>query len=225
MKNAFASAKVAPVAPKAKKSKAEEVVIVGLRDLAALDAAMKAMKSLKETIEADVKEAEKAYFVQKGVETGVRPLNFTGVEDFASSSVQLRVRGENSPLSDEEVALCEEYEIPLNTVTMVEETFIINPAYLDSGILAKVGEAIAKVKGVPEDFILKQESVSKKVANDESIKALFATKDENKISSLFSIVGTLANRLTVGDKIAEAMEVVRKMVTGDADKKKEEEAA
>jgi hypothetical protein len=42
---------------------------------------------------------------------------------------------------------------------------------------------------------------------------------------LFSIVGTLANRLTVGDKIAEAMEVVRKMVTGDADKKKEEEAA
>jgi hypothetical protein len=214
--NVFAKAQAA--APAAKKTKKDDKVVVtiaGLEELAAIDAAMKSLKAIRETLESDVKTAMKDQFVNTGIKAGKRPENFKGNEGIASASCELRARASNSPLSADEVALLAKYEIPTQTVDTVTETFIINPKYLnDSALLEKVGNAIGKIKDVPEDFIQKQNAVSKTIVAEGALDVLFAKNDANLVSTLLGTVGVLALKPTIGDKVKEAMSLVSKLLFG-----------
>jgi len=207
--NAFKTAKPVVAAPKAKKADTKPVVeIKGLEELAAIEAVIKSLSALKETLEADVKTGMKAVFVETGMKAGKRPENFKGQEGIALASCELRKRSSASVLSEKEEQLFAEHNIPTDTITTQVETFIINPAYINDGaLLERVGNAIGKVKGVPEDFIQKQEAVTKTVTTDASLDALFTLKDANVVSTMLSMVGTLALKPTIAD-MKKALEIV-----------------
>ncbi|RYD46472.1 MAG: hypothetical protein EOP83_29620, partial [Verrucomicrobiaceae bacterium] len=103
-------------APKAsKKDTKAKIDIDGLANLAALDAVIKALTALKVTMEADVKSAVGAEFIQAGCALKKRPENFVGVDAAetaegddtfgATASCELRIRSTNSPLSEDEQKL------------------------------------------------------------------------------------------------------------------------
>jgi len=207
--NPFANAKVIAAVKSTKKDDKKKVQIDGLNTLANIDAVMKALKAMRDTVEVDIKTAQKDYFVAEAVRTGTRPDNFRGIDGNASASCELRTRGTNSPLNPEEVKLCKEYGLPTATETSVQETFIINPEYLGNGaLLERVGAAIAKVKDIPEDFIKKQEAVSKTVVDAKALEVLCATKDANKISTLLGVVGVLALKVGGDVDMANALKTV-----------------
>ena len=222
MSNVFATAPKVAAKPKAKKADtSDRVLIAGLEELASIDAAMKSLKAMKDTVEAEVKMHQKAHFVEAGLAAGKRPANFKGYEGIAVASCELRARSSASPLSEEEQALLEEHGIPVTKVDTTVETFIINPQYLnDSALLEKVGNVIGKIKDLPADFIMKQEAVSKYIVAEDGLDKLFALPLEkgnpdlaaanraNLVSTLIPIVGTLAIKPTIGDKMKEAMEYV-----------------
>lgn len=216
--NVFAKAQpaAAPAAKKPGKVEKPTIKITGLEELAAIDAVMKSLKALRETVEVDVKRAQREHFITEGMKIGRRPENFKASEGIATASCELRARGSNSPLSDDEQAALKPYGIPTETVESVKETYIINPAYFNDGdLLQRIGAAIGKVKGVPEDFIQKQEAVSKVIVSEGALDKLFAIKEKAVITALFNTVGGLAIKPTVGDKVREALQIVQGVVFPD----------
>ena len=212
-KNAFASAQAVPVpAAKAKKEKIK-AKIIGLEDFAALDAIINSLTTLRSTAEENVKDGMTQYFVANGTKTGKRPENFEGYEGIATASCELRKRSSRSGLTDWDVATLTENGIPFTEESDRTETYVINPQYLDdSALLEKVGKAIAKVPGVPDDFIQFQAATKKRVTTDETLNVVFTLKDADKISMLLKICGTLAIKSKVSDTTT-ALEIVRAMIT------------
>ncbi|CAM6055321.1 unnamed protein product [Sphagnum tenellum] len=210
MANVFTNAPAAPAPKKsAKKADKATVPVVALEEFGSISAVIKTLKTMLDTIETEVKTGMKEHFVKEGQKSKKRPENFKGVDGFVTASCELRARSSASHLSGAEQELLEKYKIPTETVKSQEETFIVNPAYANDGaLLQKVGDAIGKIKDLPADFILKQEAVSKVIVADTALDFLFANQtDTNVLSTLVSIVGTLAIKPTVGD-MAEALEIV-----------------
>lgn len=209
MANMFATAKEAPSSPKGKGKKEKlKVAIKGLEDLATIKYAMDALKGLYETVDADVRNQVKAWFIKTGGESKSQPENPEGDEGNGRASLQLRKRSSRSVLTDTEIALAKEFGLPLETQTDVAETFIINPEYAnDQALLEKVSKALAKVPGLPEDFILKQTGKTTTVFADNAITALFATGDMDKITAAIGMVGTFAVGPKVKDQLKAAARV------------------
>jgi len=208
MANVFTTAKPAPSAAKAKKGDDKvKIEIVGLEDYAVIDAAIKALETLKRTVRAEIDLAAKAHFIETGVALKKRPENFKGFEGISEASCELKARASTSPLSEDEQKLMEVAKLPMTTIRTVEETFIINPKYLNDGkMLERVGTAIGKLKDVPEDFIQKQEEVSKVVVAEGALDALFAKADKEVATQLLLVCGVLAVKPKVSDtKAALAM--------------------
>jgi hypothetical protein len=205
----FSTAKkiAAPKAPK-KDTKAQ-VAIDGLATLASIDAVMKSLAALKATVESDVKSAMAVEFVTTGCAIKKRPENFRGTDEGASASCELRIRSSASALSEDEQKLYAEAGIGTKTVVSTIETYVINPEYKDNGdLLALVEKKLKGIKGIPEDFIMFQEGVSKTVAADDALDVLFTLPAE-KARDLLPIVGTLAVKPKLDtDDVAEAFKVV-----------------
>ena len=213
MANPFSTAKVAPsTASEAKKDKKTRVEIKALENLAVVHGLMKSLRTMEATLMAEVKDGvQKEYFITTGAKTHRRPDNFIGFEGIGSASCELRARSSASGLSETEQALCVEYGIPTETVSDTIETYIINPTYFnDSAMLEKVGAALSKVKGLPEDFIQKQEAKSKVVIAENGLDVLF-TKSEDTIRTMLGVVGTLAIKLTVSN-MEQAVEKVKTLL-------------
>lgn len=174
----FATAKTltAPKTAKAK-SKAEEIELSGLEDYALIDALIKNLEALKSGIEDKVKSDARELFLIAADKAEKKPANFRGVDGTAEASVELRKRSTRSVLTEEEVAEFELNDIPVEKIVDVSETFVINPAYAnDSALLGKIEGAMKKVKGLPEDFIMKQEGSTRWVVSDETVDAVFTRK-------------------------------------------------
>jgi len=201
---------------KAKKSDRPEVSIADLEDFAALDAAIKSMTALKAILEGNIKASMKVHFVEAGCETKSRPVNFRGIDGNASASCELRARSSASTLSAEEQELLTKFNIPMRTDTVVAETLVINPAYLgNADLLAKVQKALNGVKDIPDDFILKQDGVSKTVVDGDALEVLFAKGDEDIAAVLLPVVGTLAIKPVLADS-ALAYGIVSKLLAANA---------
>jgi len=95
------------------------------------------------------------------------------------------------------VTLLIERGIPYDTVEARAETFVINPAYANDGaLLGKIDKALKGVKGLPEDFILKQEGVTSHVVSDESILTMYAKEQARELVDTLctlAVKPTLAN--------------------------------
>lgn len=169
--NMFAKAKVieAPVKP-GKKDDKSEVRISGLEDYAIVTNLVKSLTAVQNTVGEEVKQEMRKIFANNRK----RPENFRGVDGKASASCELRKRSSTSPLNDAEVELLERNDIPYDTLPVVEERFVINPAYADDqDLLERISAALSKVKGLPEDFILLQKGSAKKVVSDKTIEKVF----------------------------------------------------
>jgi hypothetical protein len=180
-------------APAAKGRKVEvaEIEVKGMERLAALDAAIKTLQALKEAEEVSVKAVMAAHWITEGTEKKDRPANFNGIEGAAKGSCQLKSRAVSSGLSDDEQKLLAANNIPFGTNVKTEAAFLINPKYTnDMAIQAVVEEALSSVT-LPDDFLLKQEEISVKVATDESIKEVFQ-KSAATAELLLPVVTTMA---------------------------------
>lgn len=190
----------APKATKVSKKKQKvEKDIDGLEGLAAVNALIKTLETVKESLDSQVKEQMVDHFITEGNAIGRRPENFNGKEGAASGSLQLKVRSSRSKLSEDEQQRLDAANIPYETVTKVEETFIINPAYAqDEELLEKVGGVLEGIEGIPADFIQHQAGVETTVANEDSLNAVFALT-EDAARDLLPIVGVLATRVGINE--------------------------
>lgn len=195
MTNIFAKAKAtAPAAPQKKSSKPEKakVTLPGLEKYAAVCSVFKSLKAVVDTMAADVKSRMVSEFIDEGMKLKRAPDSFDGMEGTATASCQLRLRSSSSPLSIDDKELLDSKGIPVGENDKVEETFIINPKYAnDQTILEAVSKALAKVKGLPEDFIQHQKQ-SVFVATKDSVDAVFKLEDRNEIAILLPLVTTPA---------------------------------
>jgi hypothetical protein len=211
--NLFATATTAPVKKSAKKGAKAEVQIAGLEVYAALDAAYKTIEALKVSARENIDAQIQAYFVREGAALKAQPANFRGIDSDASASCELRKRSSRSFLNEQEVQLLGEAGIPFETIQDKPETFIINPTYLaDTTLMNKVGEVLGTVKGIPIDFIQKQEAKTTTVVSDESLAALFQ-KTLADIETLLPVLATTAVKPTLAaDKTAEALRLVAEKI-------------
>jgi adenosyl cobinamide kinase/adenosyl cobinamide phosphate guanylyltransferase len=217
MANLFGKAKAIEITkPAAKKDTKELVNLTGLEELAQIDAAIKALTSMKKTVEADVKAEAFDHFFDKVVETHKRPDNFRGVEGIATASIEFRKRSTTSPITEEEMPLFVDNKIPLETIVTVQKLFGINPAYANNdALLEKVSAALEGI--VPDDFIVVQEEVSKKVVSEEAMDAVFAAKRPNfELVKAISVMA-IKPKLEKTD-LPAIMEALSKMMTTSDDK-------
>lgn len=191
----------------------------GLLDYAVLSAAEKAIKAIKEVQGSKVKGQMRSFFVQEGNEKKRKPENYKGIDPdgIATASLQLRKRGEQRPLSDEEIENLKEEGIPFDEVVVVPETFIVNPKYKDDAVLkAKLNEALGKVAGLPSDFLLRQPGVTKVVISEDTENALFKLPTV-KVRLLLDTVFELAIRSSIDSEKMDTAEIftrAKKLVIG-----------
>jgi hypothetical protein len=199
----FSNAPVAEAKKPAKaKAKTEYVPTPGLELFAALCAVEKNILAQKAVVRTDIDATAMERFIDEGMRRGVLPESYKGAEGKATGSIQLRCRSSASGLSEDEQALLEENNIPLDRNVQREETFIINPAYADlsdeqnAAMLQKVELALSKL-GLPADFIQRQTAVEKVIATEESINAVFKLKDRATVEALVPLVTCQALRPTL----------------------------
>lgn len=202
MTGMFSTAKKIEAKPTAKAKKEKlQVQLAGLSDLAKLDALIKAATAMKATIETDIKTAGFDKFME--LAGGTRPTSFEGTDGDATASVELRKRGTNSALNDDEVALLQEAGIVPFKQVVTNGLFAINPKYAeDKTLLGKVEKALGKI--VPEDFIVQQEEVSKLVVSDEILDEAFRTA---KAPAVLAVMTTMALK----PKLSEAYDMAQLM--------------
>ncbi len=194
----FANAKTVPVkAPKNKKPEVETLEVEGLEDLAAIDAVIKSLTAMKSAIGEGIKTGHMTtHFVEKGIEIKKRPANYRGTDGAASASLELRNRASNINLTEAEQELCEKHNIPTVTNEETTETFIFNPIYLTNGeLMGKIEAALKKVKGLPEDIIMRQPGVTTVSLDRDALDVLF-TKEEAIVRDLLPVLGVLAIKPT-----------------------------
>ena len=182
-----------------------EIEIQGLEDYAVIDSLIKSLEAVKDSYSEPVKSQAREVFLEG--DGGRKPANFRGTDGIAEASIELRKRSTRSTLSDEEVALLTANDVPFEVVEDVTEAYVINPAYLgDSALLAR----IEKVKGLPEDFILKQEQVARRVVSDDSVNTVFSKGLAKELLDVVTVLAIKAKLNAPADK--KAIELVKKIL-------------
>jgi hypothetical protein len=193
----FSTAKtIAPKATAAKKVTKAQHEISGISDLALLHALIASATAMAKSIET------------KG---GTRPSSFEGLDGVATCSVEMRKRGTNSALSDDEVKTLRKAGIEPFSQVITQELFAINPKYAEnSELLGKVEKALGKI--VPEDFIVKQEGVSKFVVSDEMLDTAFKQADTDAVLSIMTTMALkpkLSEAYDMANLITDTMKVMQ----------------
>lgn len=206
----FSTAKTiaAPKTAKAKKEKLE-IAMPRLQQLAEIKALMASLEGVAKTLEGELKGSGFEQFLEMAGTT--RPESFRGIDGMASASIEMRKRGTNSALNDDEIKTLREFGIEPFEQTITTEMFGINPEYAgDAKLMAKVETALTKVAGLPEDFIIKQEGRSKFVVSDEMLAAGF----EKKQRAAIEIMTTMAikPKLEEGYPMESLFENVKEIV-------------
>jgi hypothetical protein len=184
----FSTAKTiaAPKTAKAKKEKLE-IAMPQLQQLAEIKALMASLEGVAKSLEGELKSSGFEKFLEMAGSS--RPESFRGVDGMASASIEMRKRGTNSALNEDEIATLKQLGIEPFEQTITTEMFGINPEYAaDAKLMAKVETALSKVTGLPSDFIVKQEGRSKFVVSDEMLTAGF----EKKHRAAIEIMTTMA---------------------------------
>lgn len=207
--------------PKKKGGKVDnkvERVISDLEALAIINAAQDNLEAVGNTLEKSVKAQMRDIFIGEGLKVDKRPDNFRGIERTASASCELRKRGANSPLNDLEIAAFKKAGIDTETITIVPERFIINPAHAgNQELLAKISAALQGVEGIPADLFQKQVAEVKVCVPEAALDQLFRLKaDEDtpeeqvfaertdKVGRLFDSVCVLALKTKVEEDVNPA---------------------
>lgn len=222
----FAKAKTLETkAVKPKGSNKTEIAMAGVQSLAEVQAMMKSLAAIAKTMETDIKEAGFGHFLE--MDTKVRPESFKAIDGDATSSVQMRKRGANSPLNEDQVEVLQKIGLTPKKDVVQIELFGINPVYAkDVKMMDKVSKALEKI--VPEDFFVHQQEVSKEVVDDALLDAAFALKhgsNDRKIALQLCTTMALAPRLNEDYDMSKLAENVTKLLAVDEEQIVEMEAA
>jgi hypothetical protein len=194
---------------KGKKKERRSILLSGVRKLAHLDAIIKAATSAKAVMESLVQDEVREEFEKEIERTGgMKPESFDAREGEAVINCQLRKRGANSALNEEERAIFETKGIKFKKEVITPQLFAINPEYAENEqMLGQVEKALAKL-GLPADFIVMQEEKVKYVVDDETLDKALRSQDKDviRLSTTLAFKPTL-EKVVPGD-LAKTMEEI-----------------
>ena len=213
---AFANAKtLAPKKPASKKPSQDKITVPGIRQYAMACSVLKTAEAIKTSLNDTLKQAVREIFIARCADGNTA--NFKGIEENAEGSIQLRKRSGASPLTAEEMELLDANEIPYEKEETVVGTFVINPEYLeDEKLMEKAAKALSKA-GLPEDFIMAQESRFKYVVTDETIQTIHK---KGLVASLIDTCFTLSVSAKVPENDADLQNTVNIVTKALTPKKK-----
>lgn len=188
------------------KPERELVPVPGLARFAAVVAVEKLVKAIKETYRDPIKAVANSRWVAEIIKKEVRPENFRAVDavvdggnlvtdEGKQASIEMRKRGTNSPLKDEERTALEADGVPYSWAPMKEgqSQFGLNPKYESDPRLEEWGVKMAEL-GIPEDFIVQ---MLKPVVDEETLRATFKRKDKESEQQFTDRLGRLIPIVTV----------------------------
>ena len=195
----FKDAKALTSAPKTvgKKKEREVVELNNVEQLAQLHALVKAAQGAISAIEGTLKEEVFGMFLDRA--DGKKPDSFDAQEGNGMLNLQMRKRGTNSPLGEDECSLLLEAGLVPDVVVKTPELFAINPEFAtDTSLLSKVEKALGKISGLPENFIVKQNAVVVNVVGDDLLEKAFKLKGVNRhYEEVIQMVTTLGFKPTL----------------------------
>jgi len=202
---------------KTKKAAKPEYTLNGLRDYAAVSDTIKALEGLKSTLKEDVHEQITERFVEDGLNTHTKPVNFNGIDVGATCSAQLRKRTSRSALRPAELETLAEHGMDVESGAVVESAetvFYINKKYEgDEELMDNVSTALDSAN-VPEDFLLC--APSKFHTTDDALRQAFSgAENEEDLTALLGICATIATRNKYEGGIKEALKVITNMMVDD----------
>ena len=200
-----------------KKAAKPEYTLNGLRDYAAVSDTIKALEGLKTTLKADVHEQITERFVEDGLLTHSKPVNFNGLDVGATSSVQLRKHTSSSAPRPSEFLTLSEHGLDVESGAVVESAetvFYINKRHEgDEELMDRVSAAL-DAADVPEDFLLC--APSKFHTTDDALRQAFTgAENEEDLTELLGICATIATRNKYEGGIKEALRVITDMMVDD----------
>ncbi len=189
----FGDVQVAVAKKPTKTGTRDRIVVDGVRKLGALKIMKAMIVAAEETISDSIKLGPMTeHFIEKGVELGKCPESYEGIEGEHEASMGLRKRSSRSPLTEAEVAVCKENNIPVEKNVLVQETYIINPELLnDAKVMKQIEMALAKADLLK--YFQKQEEEFTMVTTDNSLNAVFRAGTVVAQKTL-GIVGVMAFR-------------------------------
>jgi len=204
---------------KTKKAAKPEYSIEGLRDYAAVRDTLKALEGLETTLKAEVHEQIVEHFVEDGLATHSKPVNFNGIDVGATGSCQLRKRTSRSALRPAELETLAEHGIDVDSGGVVESAdtvFYINKNYEgDEKLMDKVSSAL-DAADVPEDFLLC--APSKFHTTDDTLRQAFSGAESTEdLNMLLGICATIATRVKHEGGLKVALAAITEMMVGDDD--------
>jgi hypothetical protein len=190
----FDKAKVLDTKPAAKdKVKKKELPIEGMMRLASLEAIQSMVKAAIEVTKNGFSETVMDKFVTLCGSSGEKPESFNAIDGAAVVNVQIRKRGSNSALNEEEIAILKDKGFEPKKAVVTPELWGIDPKYAsDNKLMEKVEKALLKA-GLPDDLFVHQPEVCKYVVSDELEMQAWKSPD----SEVLGIVQTLAYRSTL----------------------------
>lgn len=206
----FTTSKALPAAKtgKAKKEK-KQIEVNGLSDLAKLDALIKAAVAMKETLQTQVNAVGFDTFMEMHG-TPTRVSSIEGLNGMATASIEMRKRSTSSALNDDEIAVLAEHDIKPHTQIVTNGLYAINPVYAENeDLLKKVEKALVKI--VPQDFIVRQEEVSRQVVSDEMLDAAWANGADRavmKIMTTMAVKPKLSEAYDMANLLADAVKIM-----------------
>lgn len=207
----FSTAKPITKAPtSAKKAAKAEHDIAGIQDIALLKALIASATAMCANLEADVKTQGFDIFMEsKG---GTRPTSFSGLDGKATCSVEMRKRSSASGLTEYEAEVLVDAGFEPFKQVAVTELFAINPTHAaDQALLAKVEKTLSKL-GLPADFIVKQEEVSKLTVTDEMLDVAFRKSAPDAVLQIMTTMALkpkLTEAYDMNNLIADALAVMQ----------------
>ena len=201
----------------AKKSAKKELPVAQIQKVAEIKALMQTLAATLETLETEVKNEGFEMFLE--MDTVGRPESFRGTDGMASASVEMRKRGTNSALNEDECKTLRELGIEPFEQVVTRELYGINPIYAeDADLMGRVEKALENVKGLPSDFIVLQAGVTKFVVTDEMADAAY--KSRNAVAVKICTTMALKPKLEAEYPMEKLFDNVKEIVQPTAKAKK-----
>lgn len=224
---AKAADKVGGAAPKGGSKNPTYEMNQDIETHAAISFLSKSMESLEIFFKERVNlQALNTHFIPKILATHTRPENCKGTHGKATTSLELRVRGANSPLSDMEAALLTRHKIATKEIVVrpaIPERYFLNPELLSPETMKAIEAALSKSKDLEKaleaqgkdlgDLLMLQPEepkVTKTVADETALDQVCQLKEEAILRALLPIVSTQAVKPTLEG--VEDMEPVLKIL-------------
>lgn len=214
MAKLFAGAKAADkVGGGEAKGKASKAPSYELNQDVETHAAVAFLKKSIDSLEVFFKErvnvqAMEVHFLPKIFGTHTRPENAKGTHGLATSSLELRVRGANSPLSEMEENLLTKYSIATKKVVVrpaIPERYFLNSDLLTPEVMKAIEQALSGNKALATalakqekelgDLLMLQPEepeVTKVVADEVALDQVCQIQDEKVVRALLPIVSVQA---------------------------------